>query len=88
MTDYLDLLFPGHENTTAAEVEAGLQAMRDAEAARHEAMAATNAVREAEKIANRCPKCMGEGRIAQFSHRKGGECFACGGTGVFTKYRG
>ena len=28
-----------------------------------------------------CYKCMGEGRIAYFSHRKGGECFACGGTG-------
>jgi DnaJ-class molecular chaperone len=88
MTDYLDLLFPGHETTTAEEIEAGLQTMRDSEAARHEAMAAATAAREAEKAANRCPKCMGEGRIAQFSHRKGGECFTCGGTGVFTKYRG
>jgi hypothetical protein len=36
-------------------------------------------------IALRCPKCAGSGRIAQFSHRKGGECFLCGGSGVFSR---
>ena len=86
MEDFLSILFP--HQMTQAETDAGLEAMRTEDAARLEAQAAANAAREADKIANRCPKCMGEGRIAQFSHRKGGECFTCGGTGVFTKYRG
>ncbi len=29
----------------------------------------------------RCHKCGGEGRIPYYGHVKGGECFACGGTG-------
>jgi len=28
-----------------------------------------------------CPKCGGSGRIPEFRHVAGGECFACGGTG-------
>ena len=28
-----------------------------------------------------CHKCNGEGRIPYYGHVKGGECFACGGTG-------
>lgn len=28
-----------------------------------------------------CTKCGGSGRIAQFQHRNGGECFRCGATG-------
>ena len=51
-------------------------------------MAAERAARIAEKEAHRCPRCMGEGRIAQFTHRKGGECFLCGGSGVFAGYKG
>lgn len=31
---------------------------------------------------HRCPKCGGEGRLPNYSHIKGGECFRCGGTGV------
>lgn len=34
-----------------------------------------------------CPKCMGSGRISAFQHIKGGECFTCGGSGVFAGYR-
>ena len=30
-----------------------------------------------------CAKCAGEGRIAYFSHNKGGECFACSGSGGY-----
>lgn len=29
-----------------------------------------------------CSRCGGAGRIAQFQHRNGGECFRCGATGV------
>ena len=29
-----------------------------------------------------CTRCAGSGRIAQFQHRNGGECFRCGATGV------
>lgn len=29
-----------------------------------------------------CSRCAGSGRIAQFQHRNGGECFRCGATGV------
>jgi hypothetical protein len=86
MDDFLNILFPDHANTTAADVEAGLAAMRDADAARLAALAERNAARDAERIANRCPKCAGAGYLSQFAHHKGGECFTCGGTGVFSKY--
>ena len=33
-----------------------------------------------------CPKCMGSGRISSFQHIKGGECFSCGGSGLFTRF--
>lgn len=29
-----------------------------------------------------CSRCGGEGRISAFQHRKGGECFRCGGSGL------
>lgn len=29
-----------------------------------------------------CTKCSGTGRIPQFSHRNGGECFRCGATAI------
>ena len=33
-----------------------------------------------------CPKCMGSGRISSFQHIKGGECFACGGSGLLSRF--
>ena len=33
-----------------------------------------------------CPKCMGSGRISSFQHVKGGECFSCGGSGLFSRF--
>jgi hypothetical protein len=51
-------------------------------------MKAEKAARVAAEIAARCPRCMGAGRLAQFTHRKGGECFLCGGSGVFSSYKG
>lgn len=33
-----------------------------------------------------CPKCSGTGNIPQFQHRKGGECFTCGGSGIFARF--
>jgi len=81
--DYLDILFTNDEAVIAAN---------KAEAARIAAVEAAdkaaNAARIAELAAMRCPRCMGEGRISQFSHRKGGECFLCGGSGVFAGYKG
>jgi len=29
-----------------------------------------------------CTRCAGRGYLPQFQHHKGGECFACGATGV------
>tara|TARA_R110000868_G_scaffold61494_1_gene186789 strand:+ start:13081 stop:13266 length:186 start_codon:yes stop_codon:yes gene_type:complete len=29
-----------------------------------------------------CSRCSGSGRLSYYSHVKGGECFACHGTGV------
>lgn len=86
MNDYLDILFPGHQHVTQAETDAGLAAMRAEDQARLAAQRATEQARAAERAANRCPRCMGEGRIAQFQHRKGGECFTCGGSGIFTRH--
>lgn len=75
--DFLSILFSGEAvGPTQAEIEAAERAE----------MAAERAARAALEIANRCPKCMGEGRLSQFSHRKGGECFTCGGSGVFARY--
>lgn len=28
-----------------------------------------------------CPKCAGRGKIAEYAHIAGGDCFACSGTG-------
>jgi DnaJ-class molecular chaperone len=81
--DYLDTLFVTDPAVIAAN-EAELARISAAEAVSK----AADEARRAERIANRCPKCMGEGRIAQFTHRKGGECFMCGGSGVFSRYKG
>lgn len=81
--DYLEILFTNDETVIAAN---------KAEAARIAAIEAADkaahAAHMAERAAMRCPRCMGEGRIAQFTHRKGGECFLCGGSGVFSGYKG
>jgi hypothetical protein len=81
--DYLEMLFTNDEAVIAAN---------KAEAARIAAIEAAdkaaNAARVAERAAMRCPRCMGEGRIPQFTHCKGGECFLCGGSGIFAGHRG
>lgn len=79
--DYFDVLFTKDPAVISANIaEAERIAKVEAE------MRAADAARAAERIANRCPKCMGEGRLPQFSHRKGGVCFTCGGSGVFSRY--
>jgi hypothetical protein len=77
-TDYLDELFGS--GAEECEPESVRLAREIAE------MRAEKAAREQEKAKNRCPRCMGHGRISCFSYNKGGECFQCGGTGIF--YRG
>lgn len=47
---------------------------------------ATPATPAAKTAATPCPKCMGSGRISSFQHIKGGECFSCGGSGLFTRF--
>jgi hypothetical protein len=29
-----------------------------------------------------CSRCSGTGRLSYYSHIKGGQCFACNGTGI------
>ena len=79
--DWLDVMF-----TTDPAVIARNTAEAERIAKAEAEMRAADVARAAERTANRCPKCMGEGRLPQFSHRKGGACFTCGGTGVFTRY--
>lgn len=83
--DFLAVLFAG-ETRTADEVAADMEAARAVEAARIAAVKADTAARAAAKIANACPRCAGSGYLPQFQHRKGGECFACGASGVFARY--
>lgn len=45
---------------------------------RREAIAADIALHEAMK----CSRCGGTGHLSQFNWNMGGECFACGGTGI------
>ena len=79
--DYLDILFTNDETVIAANIgEASRIAAVEA------ADKAANAARIAERAALRCPRCMGSGRLPQFMHRNGGECFLCGATGVFSGY--
>lgn len=77
--DFLEILFSGEADATI-EIPAAQAAREVAE------MKAERAARAAEEAARRCPRCMGEGRLSQFMHRKGGECFACGGSGIFTRF--
>lgn len=80
--DFLEILFTNDEATIAAN-KAELARIASVEAAAKKA----DAERLAERAAMRCPRCMGEGRLSQFMHRKGGECFLCGGSGVFAGYK-
>lgn len=84
-TDYFAEIFTNDPSVIAANVAEAtrIAAVEAQDKADNAARVATLA---AEKIANRCPKCMGTGRLSQFSHRKGGECFTCGGTGLFTRF--
>lgn len=80
MTCYLEELFG---NATPAQIAQDVadqeyRARKDAERA---------AAKPAKAAAIHCPKCMGSGRISSFQHIKGGECFSCGGSGVFANYR-
>ena len=84
-TDWMAELFAG-ETLTDAEVEAGRSAARAVEVARISAHHAAMAAIGAAKIANACPRCAGRGYLPQFQHRKGGECFLCCATGVFSGY--
>jgi len=78
--DFLTELFPVQQ--TAAEVEAGLAAAQAVESARLARVGADAADRAELAARLRCGRCAGTGFLSQFQHRKGGECFACGGSGV------
>lgn len=80
--NYFDELFTNDELVIAANY-AEFARIAAVEAADKAACAAA----KAERDAMRCPRCMGEGRLSQFMHRNGGECFLCGGSGVFAGYR-
>jgi DnaJ-class molecular chaperone len=83
--DFLTLLFGGPQDD--CEVQAGLEAAQKKEQARLAALASEKQAAQAFAAANKCPKCSGSGYLAQFSHRKGGECYTCGGSGIFSRYR-
>ena len=85
--DFLAELFSG-ETRTAAEIDADMEAARVVEAARVGAVKADREAAARAKIENACPKCAGRGNLPQFQHLKGGECFLCGGSGVFSNYKG
>lgn len=81
MGDFLTELF-GENLPSQEEVEAGLIAIEDAEAARLATLKAETEERRLRQITNRCPRCMGAGKLPQFTYRAGGVCFKCGGSGM------
>lgn len=83
--DYLAELFTNDPAVIEANMVefARIAAVEAADKAANTARMASAA---AAKVANRCPKCAGSGYLSQFAHRKGGECFTCGGSGVFARY--
>lgn len=87
-TDFLSALF-GNDTRPAEQKATDFAAYIAGGAAAHSAAIAADAARVAklavDKAANACPKCAGRGYLPQFQHRKGGECFACGATGVFAR---
>lgn len=80
--NYFAELFGNPEGLDPAETAAGVAAAQAAERARLDDLAAANEARRLEAVRMRCPRCAGSGFLPQFQHRKGGECFACGATGV------
>lgn len=78
--DFLALLFAG-ETRTDAEIAADMEAARAAEAVRIAAVKADRAAHRV-KTDRDCTRCAGRGYLPQFQYHKGGECFACGATGV------
>lgn len=74
---YLEELF-GHMTEEDHAACAAVMAHRDALHAKP--------AKPAKNAATPCPKCMGSGRISAFQHIKGGECFSCGGSGLFTRF--
>ena len=77
--EWLNELFGDFDAEASAK---NLIAEQEAEAARIADLKARMAAAEAAEIANRCPRCMGSGKLPQFVHRAGGVCFKCGGTGT------
>lgn len=75
--DYITELF-GNMTAEDHAAQAARMAHRDALLAKPAHLVATPS--------KRCPKCMGSGRISAFHHIKAGECFSCGGSGVFANY--
>jgi DnaJ-class molecular chaperone len=76
---YIEELFGNATPEQIAQDEANKAffARKDAERA---------AAKTSKSAAVNCPKCMGSGRISSFQHIKGGECFSCGGSGLFTRF--
>lgn len=77
--DYLDVLFPDRHTEEAKAEQAEKDAYAAIKARRDASIAPSGSTAP-------CPRCAGTGRLAQFQHRKGGECFGCGGRGVFSRY--
>ena len=77
MTDFLTILF-GADAVVGPSVIETVAAERAEMRAEFDARMAAEA---AEIARTRCPKCGGSGRIAAFTHFKGGSCFHCCGTG-------
>ncbi len=82
--DYFAVLFPG--GVDAVESAANMEAAQAQESARVAAVKAAMIAAESAKLAARCNRCMGSGKLAQFTHRAGGVCFACGGSGLFSRF--
>lgn len=76
--DFLDILFPGNQNVTMADVQRGLDEMHVEETRRQTRLKAEAAARLA---LPRCRRCGGTGRLSQFMHRNNGTCYDCGGSG-------
>ena len=84
MENFLEILFSASPEQIAANMAEAAR-IAAVEAASKEADAKRIAEAAAAKIAARCPRCMGAGFLSQFQYFKGGECFACGGSGVFSR---
>lgn len=86
MAEWHDVLFGDAFYDTDPDMPAKMEEARQREAARVAAVKAEAAARKAAREANRCPKCSGSGYLSAFAYHKCGECFTCGGTGVFTRF--